>query len=239
VSQDVAPLRAVFFDVGDTLAHPRQPHADLLAYVCHAEGFALDSTARAAFGDYLAARVAARAREGRPFTFPPEESQRFWLETYREFLNRYLPAAPAERVAIAYRAVLSAPGGYALYDDALPALAQLRAHGLALGIISNWEAWLPTLLDATGLRPFFDHIVISGCCGVEKPDPRIFALALAEGGYRPVEVAYVGDSLAHDVVPALALGITPVLLDRAGRHGPVPGCRRIAALDALPAALRT
>jgi hypothetical protein len=49
----------------------------------------------------------------------------------------------------------------------------------------------------------------------------------------------VSRTFVKGLVPALALGITPVLLDRAGRHGPVPGCRRIAALDALPAALRT
>jgi putative hydrolase of the HAD superfamily len=231
------PPRAIFFDVGETLVRPRLPHAALLEEVCRAQGVALDTAVRDALGEHLAARVAARAREGRPFTFPAAESRRFWLATYREFLRRYLPAAPAERVAVAYCALLSAPGGYALYDDAVPALRWARASGFALGVISNWEAWLPALLDATGLTPWFDQVVISGLRGVEKPDPRLFALALAEGGYRPDEVAYVGDSLAHDVAPALALGIAPVLLDRQGRHAPDPAYRRIASLHALPAAL--
>lgn len=234
-----APLRVVYFDVGETLIHPRRPHADLLADICREQGVALASAARDAFGDHIAARVAARARAGRPFTFPPEASRRFWLETYRDFLRRYLPAEVAGRVALAYRALLSSPGGYALYDDALPALTGLRARGFALGVISNWEAWLPKLLAETGLAPLFDHVVISGLCRIEKPDPRIFALALAAGGYQAGEVAYVGDSPAHDVAPARAMGIAPVLLDRAGHHGLMPGVVRITALAALPAALRT
>lgn len=230
--------RAVFFDVGDTLVRARQPHAELLAAACREQGVILDATALAAFGDHITSRVAGRARAGRPFTFPPAESQRFWLETYRGFLARHLPAATAERVALAYRAILSSPAGYVLFADALPALRRLRSEGIALGIVSNWEAWLPALLDATGLAPLFDQVVISGLRGVEKPDPAIFALALREGGYRPGEVVYVGDSPAHDVAPALAAGLAPVLLDRHGRHPPDGATPRLASLRDLPAALR-
>ncbi len=229
--------RAVFFDVGDTLVRPRRPHADLLAAVCREQGVTLDATALAAFGDHIAGRVAGRARAGRPFTFPPEESQRFWLATYRGFLARHLPAAAAGRVALAYRALLSSPAGYVLFADALPMLRGLRERGIALGVVSNWEAWLPALLDATGLAPFFDQVVISGLRGVEKPDPRIFALALREGGYRPGEVVYVGDSPAHDVVPALAAGLAPVLLDRDGRYPPDGATPRLTSLRDLPAVL--
>ncbi|MDP9374465.1 MAG: HAD-IA family hydrolase, partial [Chloroflexota bacterium] len=210
---------------------------DLLAAVCREQGVALDAGALAAFGDHIAERVAARARAGRPFTFPPAESRRFWLETYRGFLARHLPAAAAERAALAYRAILSSPAGYSPFADALPVLQGLRERGLALGVVSNWEAWLPALLDATGLTVCFDHVAISGLRGVEKPDPGLFTLALAEAGYRPGEVVYVGDSLTHDVTPALALGITPVLLDRRDRYPPDPAYRRITSLRALPAAL--
>ncbi len=229
-----SPPRAVYFDVGETLVRPRRPHAELLADICREQGVALDGAALATFGHHIAAQVAARAREGRPFTFPPAESQRFWLETYRGFLARHLPSAAAERAALAYRALLSSPTAYVLFDDALPVLERLRASGLALGIVSNWEAWLPALLDETGLAPCFDHVVISGLRGVEKPDPRLFALALAEASYRPEETVYVGDSPTHDVAPARAVGIAPVLLDRAGRHPGAPAWRRIASLEELP-----
>jgi len=238
VSQDVPPLRAVFFDIGETLVRPRRPHAALLAEICREQGVALDSAALAAFGDHIAVRVAARARAGLPFTFPAEESRRFWQETYRGYLEQYLSVEAARRVASAYQALLSAPAGYTLFEDALPTLEGLRARGLTLGIVSNWAAWLPKLLAETGLAPLFDHVVISGLCRIEKPDPRVFALALAAGGFRSVEVAYVGDSPAHDVAPARAMGIAPVLLDRAGHHGLARGVVRITALAALPAALR-
>ncbi len=229
--------RVIFFDVGDTLVRTRGPHADLLAAVARECGHDLDAAALRAFDDHVTARVAERTQRGRPFTFPPAESRAFWRETYRGFLARLLPPADAERVARAYHRLLSSPAGYTRFDDAIPTLARLRAAGFRFGVLSNWEAWLPALLAETGLAAFFEHVVISGLCGVEKPDRRIFALALAEGGYRPEEVVYVGDSPLHDVAPALAAGIRPILLDRSGRARPDLPCRRIATLHELPMSL--
>ncbi len=229
------PLRAVFFDVGDTLVRTRSVHAELLAEVAGEIGVALDKAMLAGLGDHIARSVHDRALEGRPFTFPAEESQRFWLETYLDFLTDILPAAEATRLARSYLQLLSSPSAYIRFDDALPTLWQLRRGGLRLGIVSNWEAWLPRLLRSTGLSGCFDHVIISGLCGVEKPDARIFTLALEEGGYHPQEVVHVGDSPAHDVEPALQTGINVFLLDRVGRHPISPRYRCISSLAQLRA----
>ncbi len=229
--------RAVYFDVGDTLLHPRRTLTELLAEVAGDVGIALPGVAFSGLGDHMRARVAERTRLGRPFTYPPEESRKFWLETYQGFLSHLLHEEDASLLARALLDILSSPEGYAVFDDALPTLQTLRADGLRLGIVSNWESWLPQLLERVGITPILDHVVISGVCGIEKPDSRIFTLALREAGLGPEQVFYVGDNPAHDVAPALLVGITPVLLDRSRRYPPNSSHPRITSLHELPSLL--
>jgi len=115
------------------------------------------------------------------------------------------------------------------------ALAALRAAGARLVVVSNWDVSLHDVLAATGLRPLVDGVVTSAELGAAKPDPAIFARALALAGDVPAAAAlHVGDTLVEDVAGARAAGIEAVLVVRDG--GPAPeGVRAIASLDALVA----
>ena len=75
--------------------------------------------------------------------------------------------------------------------------------------------------------------MISGVEGLEKPDPRIFQLAMERAGVEPGRSVYVGDNPEFDVDPALAVGMFPVLIDRRDRFPDAPGVR-IASLEELP-----
>jgi HAD superfamily hydrolase (TIGR01509 family) len=79
-----------------------------------------------------------------------------------------------------------------------PALARLRAHGLALAVVSNWDVGLHEHLDALGLAPFFATVVTSAEVGVEKPDPAVFRLALERLGVAPSRALHVGDDGADE-----------------------------------------
>jgi putative hydrolase of the HAD superfamily len=229
--------RAVYFDVGDTLVHPGRALAELLLEVAGDLGIAVPAVAFARLGDHMRARVTERTRLGRPFTYPPAESRKFWMETYQEFLSHLLREQEASRLARAVLDILSSPEGYELFDDVLPTLRRLREDGFRLGIVSNWESWLPQLLERAEVAPLLDHVVISGMCGIEKPDPGIFVLALREAGLGPEQTFYVGDNPEHDVAPPLLVGITPVLLDRCRRYPPNTDHPRIASLHELPSLL--
>jgi putative hydrolase of the HAD superfamily len=133
-------------------------------------------------------------------------------------------------------ATFTDPGNYALFDDVVGAIEALEGRGLALGIVSNFEAWLEELLGTLGVRERFPVRVISGVEGVEKPDARIFAIALERMGMDAGSVAYVGDNPEFDVEPARALGLLPVLIDRRGRF-PDADCIRIVDLRELAAAV--
>jgi putative hydrolase of the HAD superfamily len=120
-----------------------------------------------------------------------------------------------------------------LYDDALPALVALRAHGLALGLISNGQRDLEEFAVHHALD--VDVAVGSKSHGRTKPHPSIFESALAALGVEAGETAMVGDSYADDIEGARALGITAILLDRDNRYPDEP--LRITDLRTLPAAL--
>jgi HAD superfamily hydrolase (TIGR01549 family) len=102
------------------------------------------------------------------------------------------------------------------FPDAPPALAELRATGMRLVCVSNWDYSLPDVLARVGLAGALDGIVTSAAAGARKPDPRLFRAALDLAGCTPEEALHVGDTRAEDVEGALAAGIRALLIDRDG-----------------------
>jgi putative hydrolase of the HAD superfamily len=122
---------------------------------------------------------------------------------------------------------------FSAFSDAPAALEALRGRGLRLVVASNWDCSLPGVLEQAGLAPLLDGVVTSAAVGATKPDPALFAAALAAAGCDAAEAVHVGDSLANDVAGARAAGIEPVLLDRRGA-GAADGVATIASLSELP-----
>jgi putative hydrolase of the HAD superfamily len=81
-----------------------------------------------------------------------------------------------------------------LVEGARDALDRLRAAGLALACVTNWDCAFPDHLERAGARDWFAAIVTSAEAGAQKPDPRIFAIALARLGVRPERALHIGDS---------------------------------------------
>ena len=227
--------RAVLFDAGETLLSPHPSFPELLAMVLREEGHPVEpETIREKLP--LVAELFTRATErGERWSTTAEGSRRFWKELYRVLL-RELEIPFSDGIAVRLYTTFTDVANYRLFPDAIQVLEKLRGAGLRLGLISNFEAWLERLLDALEATTFFEVRVISGVEGIEKPDPAIFQLALERMGVRAGEAVYVGDSVPYDVEPAVALGMTAVLLDRRGRHEDFEGTR-IASLDELPAVL--
>jgi HAD superfamily hydrolase (TIGR01662 family) len=99
-----------------------------------------------------------------------------------------------------------------LYPDALPCLQALRAAGYRLGLAGNQSAALEAWARSERLP--VDIIGSSASWGVRKPDPGFFERLVVEAGCEPHEVAYVGDRVDNDVVPAAAAGLVAVWLRR-------------------------
>ncbi len=108
---------------------------------------------------------------------------------------------------------------WALHDDALPCLDELRQTipGVRLGLITNGELeYQAPKVDAVGLRPYVEHLICSGELGIAKPDARIFQHACELFGLPPSSAVYIGDRLHTDAIGAARAGLAGVWLDRSG-----------------------
>ena len=197
-------LRAVFFDVGETLVDER--------------GYWRRAAALADLPEHVvAAALGVTIARG-------EEHRALW--------GHLGVAPPAGLEHVVYE-----PGE--LYADARPCLERVRALGLFVGIAGNQTAALEAWARTAGLPA--DLIASSAGWGVRKPDPAFFERVTAEAGCRPQEVAYVGDRVDNDVLPALEAGLVAVHVRRGPwgllQAGAERAHLRVDSLAALPEAL--
>ena len=212
------------FDVGETLVHPAPSFPELFAAIVREAGYERDAGAVVEASVAVRHRFSEAAREGDLWTLTPDSSRAFWLGVYERMLESLdLPSADGLRERL--YAGFTDLANYALFDDVPEALEDLTAAGLILGIVSNFEAWLDDLLGRLGVRELFPVRVISGLEGLEKPDPRIYGLALERAGVPAGDTAFVGDNPEFDIAPPAALGMFPVLIDRRVRHPDHAGTR--------------
>lgn len=233
-SKPPVPIRAVTFDVTHTLIHcPRlgEIHAEVLGR--HGVRVAPDDAERLVrlVWQELAC-VADPARDR--FTSHPEGPAGWW-KRFLERLCEHLGAPPLSRFAAAELYARFARGdSWEVYPDVRESLAALRAQGLRLGVVSNWDHRLPDLLKSLGLARSFEALVYSSEVGVEKPDPRIFESALRRleiDPGQPGAALHVGDGRLEDVEGAQAVGMRALHLTR-GR-----GAGDLRDLTPLPALL--
>jgi len=157
---------------------------------------------------------------------------------YLRFVLQALGIADGRTIAqvTEWRRTYNRPIGLWTAHDpqALEALALVRSSGARAAAISNSNGSVASVLAAVGLGSQLDFVVDSGQVGVEKPNPRIFELALARAGVAPSEAAYVGDFYSIDVRGATAAGLRAVLLD----PGEFWGARDCAKAPDLLSAVR-
>ncbi|RPJ67704.1 MAG: HAD family hydrolase [Acidobacteria bacterium] len=118
------------------------------------------------------------------------------------------------------------------------ALERMRAMGLRLAVVSNANGKLKVLLERMGLARHFDVMLDSHEEGVEKPDRRLFDLAVERMGARREETVHVGDLFSVDVGGARAAGLQAILLDPLDLYTGFD-CERVHSLGELADRLRS
>jgi HAD superfamily hydrolase (TIGR01549 family) len=209
-------IRAVFFDVGETLVNETRQWclwADWLK-VPHL-------TFLAAFGAVL--------ERG---------------EHHRRVFDFFAPNIDLEQ---ALRDREAADLGYQIefqdcYPDALPCLNELSKLGYMVGIAGNQPESAEAALQACGVSA--DFIASSARWGIEKPSLRFFERIVEATNLAPHEIAYVGDRLDNDILPALEVGLFTVFIERGPwgiLHARKPECAqanaKIKSLMELPSVI--
>jgi putative hydrolase of the HAD superfamily len=227
-------LKAVFFDMGSTLSHQNPTREELLF------DFLAERGHQRTLQDIRRSLLASDTwwhewTVQNPFGWQDESLRQTMRAQYRQVFMRALALPSDDGLSEALTDLWTTSimrRHNAIYPDVLPVLRDLRQRGLKLAIVSNWDASLQSHCDDLGLTPLFDTIVGSLAVGYEKPDPRIFAVALERMQERADQVVHVGDIYVSDVVGARRAGITPVLLDRYDLQ-PDADCLRVRTLDQL------
>lgn len=171
-------------------------------------------------------------------TRDPAACRAFWVHLTQAWLRAMdldEDLTPALMDASDARFYATEGGIWRPFDDVVPTLEALRSAGYRLAVISNWDISLEPLLVRHGLRDWFEVVLASLVEGVEKPDPRLFRIALSHLELLPAEVVHVGDHPEDDGDGARAAGIRPFLIDR--REGAVASEGVLTRLTELPARL--
>lgn len=229
------PIRAVFFDAADTLFHVNGSVAEI--YLQHAVQFGFQGTPTSLTS--IRQAFSRAFRDAPPPVFAATEpaqikqSERLWwfdivhnvfyrvgmFERFDDFFDRVFE-------------VFADPRSWKLFPDTVSTLTRLREQEIELGIISNFDSRLFTVMRGLGIAEAFATVTISSLAHAAKPSPKIFQLALDKHALDPEEAMYVGDSLRDDVEGATKAGLHAVLLDRQGQHAGI-GVQVIRTLEEL------
>jgi putative hydrolase of the HAD superfamily len=204
---------AVFLDALGTLVELEPPWLHLAPALGVEADERLVAAVRAEMDYYR-----AHSHEGRD-----ERSLAELRERCAEVLSRALGVpVPVEAMMAAIR--------FRAFPDAAPALSALRAEGVALVCVSNWDCSLGEVLERVGLGDGL-AVVTSAETGARKPDPAIFEAALELAACPAERALHVGDTPGEDGAGAAAAGIDTLLIDRTGGA-------EIASLEEIAGRLR-
>lgn len=207
VDADFAGVRAIFFDLDDTLCNYwsaskkalRQTFSDVPV-----EGFSVDR---------MVQLWATAFRE-----FAPLIKKTHWYEIYLkdsnptrvEQMRRTLELIGirdltlAQKLGDLYRDYRFQ--NLELFEDAKAVLQELKGK-YPLGLITNGPAdFQRKEIQVLGLEDTFESVWIEGELGYGKPDPNVFQNAISAGGFHESETLMVGNSYEHDIRQAIAEG---------------------------------
>lgn len=227
-------IRTVFFDAAGTLFESREPIGRIYARL--AREFGLDAPEDAVAASF---RRAFGAAPGLAFGLGlrPDELRRLERHWWRDRVGEtFAPLGKFPDFDAYFDALFSYfanPDHWIADLEAAPMLQRLRDDGLKLGVISNFDYRLYRILDGLDLTRHFDSITISSEAGFAKPRREVYDAALACAGVTAHDAMHIGDSEHLDFVPAAALGMGAVLIDRDARDAAPSIAGRTARISSL------
>ena len=206
-------LRGVPFDATGTLIELREPVGDTYARVARDFGVEISAWRLGdAFGRIIRSAPAMKF-PGEPPERIRELERDWWLAVVRGTIRTADSAVrfgEFERFFETLYAAYASAECWRARPGSLEVLKTLRASGYATGVVSNFDHRLPEILDCLDFSDLLDSITLPADAGVQKPDARIFRLALEQLGLAANEVMFVGDDAERDLAGARDVGMNAV-----------------------------
>jgi len=205
----------VTFDCASTLVRVKWTPGGFAVDCARAAGLEIAEEERAAYEKMLRYRWSDYQDLNQ--TRDPQILDGFWLQLTEDWLRAIgKPASLAAEMTAAAPALLYGKNSdmFLLYDDVLPIVDILSQRGIRLGVLSNWDYSLHRVLKALDVNHRFEFVFASLEEGFEKPDPRLFQLALDRFGVTAADAVHVGDDPLDDFRGAQDAGIRAYLIDR-------------------------
>ena len=230
------PVRAIFFDIGDTLVFDDPPLRERFGAALREVG--VPYSPRRLPEAFRAGEHHALTQYLQGLSWDDPAVLRGGAACILEALG--LPPLAGTQWSALSQALQAVPFTRRVHPGAVPLLAELKRRGFTLGVISDWDTTLPDLLAEWGLAASLDAQAVSSLVGVTKPGQALFLDALRQANAEPSESLHVGDWYALDVAGARGVGMRALLFDHAGRV-PDADCSRVTTfaemerfLSALP-----
>jgi putative hydrolase of the HAD superfamily len=206
---DFSDIRAITFDAGGTLLAPHPSVGHVYAEVL--EGFGLERDPGSLETAFQSAFNSVS--KNRAVLDPEEREKDFWRQVVRETVREHpIPDGLFPEVFATMWDTFSHGTRWRVFDGCRELLELLRGRGYRLGVLSNWDQRLHSVLEETGLAGQVDFVIISSDCGIEKPDTGIFRAAERALHQPPEACLHVGDSRHHDLAGADRAGWAGILV---------------------------
>ncbi len=212
-------VRAVFFDAVGTLLFP-EPSAPSV-YADAARLFGLHLSASEVRTRFIAAYRREEAADVAAKWVTSEDRER---DRWRVIVADTLAGVTDLEACYGYLFDhFAKPSAWHVAPDTAEVLLTLQSRGFILGMGSNYDARLWSLLDAfQELAPLRERVIISAAVGVRKPGLGFFHEVTRAAGCEPGSVLFVGDDVGNDYEGATAAEMHAMLLDLHAKHPNVP-----------------
>jgi putative hydrolase of the HAD superfamily len=147
----------------------------------------------------------------------PDREYQWWREINRQTFTAAGVWAQFEDFDLFFQDLyqyFATPSAWYIYPDVIPSLDRWQKLGVRLGVLSNFDSRLYTVLKVLDLERYFSTVTISTEVNAAKPQPEIFTAALNKYSCLPQSAWHIGDSFDEDYLGASKVGLTAIWLDR-------------------------
>jgi HAD superfamily hydrolase (TIGR01549 family) len=236
------PIKAVLFDMFDTLMMIEKDHAFYSPALKSMHAFLVRSGIQVSFANFRDAYIRARDQlyeEADQTMTEPHFNVRVKNALQLLGFNSETQSSVVQGATDAFcREFMN----YISIDPQASDMLKQLYGKYRLGLVSNFAIpeCVVTLLQQHGLSSYFDTIIVSAAVNKRKPNPEIFKYALEKLQVPPAEAAFVGDTVDADVMGPQKIGMKTVYIDRRPqkdleKHKPD---QTIKSLSELPQAIR-